>query len=272
METFKTKTLVYDATCPMCTWYTGKMITTGLITESNRVAFPQLDIDNQCKLDLHRSRHEIPMIDETTGEITYGLDALTLIFSNTYPTLKPLITQHWFKTLLRPVYSFISYNRRIIAGGAPENAGTLSFAPDFNLSWRLALITIGFGYTALCIYLFSLLMALSPVLLLTSVTFYFLILLTFDLVNNKTYQQKWDYLGHLAVLGFVEGTFFLTTALLARATGLNGLMFAGQGAGRLLAIGLHTKRVKNNHYANSLNYAFIGGAIALVILIALFKK
>jgi hypothetical protein len=272
METLKTKTLVYDATCPMCTWYTGKMVSAGLITQNNRVAFNQLDIDNQCKLNLTRARHEIPMIDETTGEVVYGIDALTLIFSNTYPILKPLITRQWFKTLLRPVYSFISYNRRIIAGGAPENPGTFSFAPDFNLSWRLALITIGFGYTALCIYLFSLLMAINSLLLLTCVTFYFLLLLTFDLANNKSNEQKWDYLGHLAVLGFIEGTFFLVTALLARATGLTGLMFAGQGAGRLLAIWLHSQRVKNNHYAKSLNYAFIFGAIALVVLIAFIKK
>ena len=272
METLKTKTLVYDATCPMCTWYTGKMVTAGLITESNRVAFPQLDIDNQCKLDLHRSRHEIPMIDETTGEVFYGLDALALIFSATYPFLKPLITQHWFKTMLNPVYHFISYNRRIIAGGSPESPGAINFAPDFNLNWRLALIAIGFGYTALCIYLFSMLMALNPLLLFTCVTLYFLVLLTFDLTNNKTYQQKWDYLGHLAILGFVEGTFFLVTALLARATGLTGLMFAGQGAGRLLAIWLHSQRVENNNYAKSLKYAFILGAIALVALIAFIKK
>jgi hypothetical protein len=272
METLKTKTLVYDATCPMCTWYTGKMVNAGLITESNRVAFPQLNIGNQCPLDLNRSRHEIPMMDEATGEVTYGIDALTLVFSNAYPTLKPLISRQWFKKLIRPVYSFISYNRRIIAGGAPENPGTFSFAPDFNLSWRLTLIAIGFGYTALCIYLFSVLMALNPMLLLASVTFYFLVLLTFDLANNQTYQQKCDYLGHLAVLGFVEGTFFLLTALLARITGLTGLMFAGQGAGRLLAVWLHSQRVKNNHYAQSLNYAFALGAIALVALIAFIKK
>jgi hypothetical protein len=272
METLTTKTLVYDVNCPMCSWYTGKMVKAGLIKNTGRVSFEQLDLDNQCKLDLTRARHEIPMIDETTGDVLYGLDALTVVVATRYPILKPLITTTLFKTFLKPLYYFISYNRRIIAGGAPEPTGTFSFAPDFNLPWRLALIGIGFGYTALCIYLFAILMTINPVLLLVCVALYFLMLLTFDLANNKTAHQQWDYLAHLAVLGLVEGTLFLLTALLARITGLTGLMFAGQGAGRLLAIWLHTKRVKNNHYAKSLNYAFAVGAIALVILIAVFKK
>ncbi len=272
METLKTKTLVYDENCPMCTWYISKMVNTGMIEKNGRVPFEQLDIDNQCRLDLKRARHEIPMIDQTTGVVLYGLDALTVVFANSYPVLKPLINRNWFKAVLKPLYYFISYNRRIIAGGAPERPGTFSFAPDFNLGWRLALIAVGFGYTALCIYVFALLMALSPVLLLSCVTLYFLLLLGFDLNGNKTRESQWDYLAHLAVLGFIEGTLFVITALLARLTGLTGLMFAGQGAGRLFAIWLHAKRVKNNRYAKSLNYAFAFGAIALVVLIAVFKN
>ena len=256
----------------MCSWYTGKMVNAGMLENNGRVPFEQLDLDNQCRLDLKRARHEIPMIDQTTGEILYGLDALTVVFANSYPFLKPLITQSWFKIMLRPLYYFISYNRRIIAGGAPENPNAFSFAPDFNLHWRLALIATGFGYTALCIYLFAILMALNPLLMLGCVTFYFLLLLGFDLANNKTREMKWDYLAHLAVLGFIEGTLFVLTALLAKLTGLTGLMFAGQGAGRMLAIWLHAKRVKNNQYAKSLNYAFVFGAIALVVLIAVFKN
>jgi hypothetical protein len=272
METLKTKTLVYDNNCPMCTWYTGKMVNAGLIESNVRVPFEQLDLDNQCLLDLKRARHEIPMIDQNTGEVLYGLDALTIVFANSYPILKPVITRKWFKTGLKPLYYFISYNRRVIAGGAPENSNAFSFAPDFNLGWRLALIAVGFGYTALCIYVFALLMALNPMLLLACVTVYFLLLLAVDLAKNKTREMQWDYMAHLGVLGLIEGTLFVLAAILARLTGLTGLMFAGQGAGRLLAIWLHAKRVKNNHYAKSLNYAFAFGAIALVVLIAVFKN
>ena len=272
MEPLKSKALIYDANCPLCSWYTGKMVSKGMITENNRMALEQTGADIQCRLDMNRARHEIPMIDEQTGEVIYGLDGLMLIAANTYPFLKPLITNPWFKKMLKPVYQFISYNRRILAGGAPERAGTLSFAPDFNLRWRLALIGTGFGYTALCIYFFAHLMSMDPLMLIACVTLYFLLLLSFDLAANGTVVQKWDYLGHLAVLGLVEGTLFVITALLAKVTGLTGLMFAGQGSGRLLAIWLHAKRVHNNHYAQSLNYAFAAGAIALVVLIAVIKK
>ena len=272
METLKTKTLIYDQNCPMCNWYTGKMQQTGVLGQSGRVAFEQLDTNDQCRLNLQRARHEIPMIDRQTGEVIYGLDALAMVFANAYPILKPVITLGWFKSIFRPVYSFISYNRRVIAGGPQEDLNTFSFAPDFNLYWRLVLIAAGFAYTAICIGVFALLMALNPVLLLLWVTAYFVLLLAVDLVSNGTTEQKWDYLGHLAVLGFIEGTLFVVTALLARLTGLTGLMFAGQGAGRLLAIWLHTQRVKNNHYTKNLNYVFAGGAVALVLLIAFLKK
>ena len=270
METLKAKTLVYDVNCPMCSWYTGKMIENGLIPKEGRSSFGELDIDNQCRLDLNRARHEIPMIDNNTGEVVYGLDALTLVVANSYPFLSPLVTNKLFKTALKPLYYFISYNRRVIAGGEQEE--WFSFGPDFNLQWRLVLIAAGFAYTALCIYAFAILMTLNPWMLLSSVSIYFLMLLAVNITQNKTRQNQWDYLGHLAMLGFIEGSLFVITALLARITGLTGLMFAGQGAGRLLAITLHAKRVKNNHYAKSLNYAFTLGAVALVILIAFLKN
>jgi predicted DCC family thiol-disulfide oxidoreductase YuxK len=272
MKTLEAKTLVYDSNCPMCSWYTAKMISHNMIGQSNRLAFEQADAASLCKLDMNRARHEIPMIDERTGEVLYGLDGLTLIVANTLPVLRPLITCAWFRALLRPLYYFISYNRRIIAGAAQERTDKVSFAPDFNLRWRLALIATGFTYTAWCVYTFAWLMALNPLVMLACVTLYFLLLLSFDLTQNGTAIQKWDYLGHLAVLGFIEGTLFVLTALLAKVTGLTGLMFAGQGAGRLLAILLHAKRVGNNNYARSLNFAFTAGAIALVIFIAVLKK
>ncbi len=270
MESLKAKTLVYDANCPMCSWYTGKMIENGMLAHEGRSSFGQLDIDNQCQLDLNRARHEIPMIDNATGEVVYGLDALALVVANSYPFLSPIVTNKVFKSTLKPLYYFISYNRRVIAGGEQEEG--FSFGPDFNLQWRLVLIAAGFTYTALCIYAFAILMVLNPLMLLSCVSAYFFMLLAVNISQNKTRENQWDYLGHLAMLGFIEGSLFVATALLARITGLTGLMFAGQGAGRLLAITLHAKRVKNNHYAKSLNYAFALGAVALVILIAILKN
>ncbi len=272
MKTFKTKTLIYDSQCPMCSWYTGEMVEKGLIEKEGRISFEELPPEKRSMLDMNRARHEIPMIDNATGELLYGLDALTLVIGNSYKFLQLIITQNWFKALLRPLYNFISYNRRIIAGSRSEPVGAVSFAPDFSIKWRMALIGAGFAYTALSIYLFAMLMAINPLILLGCVTLYFLVLLTFDLKKNETGTHQLDYVAHLAVLGFIEGTLFIITALLAKLTGLTGLMFAGQGAGRLLAIGLHIKRVKNNHYAKSLNYVFAAGAVGLIVIIAIFKS
>jgi hypothetical protein len=49
-------------------------------------------------------------------------------------------------------------------------------------------------------------------------------------------------------------------------------MFAGQGAGRILAVWLHARRVNNNNYSRSLNYVFAAGAASLVLLVVILKR
>ena len=268
MKTLQTKTIIYDSNCPLCTWYTNKFVQAGAIEKNGRVSFDDIDRDTYCRLDLNRARHEIPVLDKTTGQVLYGLDGLSLIIAGIYPFFAPLITNRWLLKLFQPVYHFISYNRRVIAGSA---SGT-NFAPDFNLKWRLVLIIAGISYTGTCIFLFSMLMGINTLALFAFVLLYFFALMASDLACNKTRVQKWDYIGHLATLGFIEGTIFIFTALLAKLSGLTGLMFVGQGAGRLFAIWLHTKTVSINNYSANLNYVFATGAVGLIIIIAIFKN
>ncbi len=268
MKTLKSKTIIYDDTCPLCNAYTNAFVKTGALEKEGRASFSQLDAASIKNLDLNRARHEIPLMDNTTGEVLYGLDGLSLIVAAIFPFLKPLITQPWFKKMLSPLYKFISYNRRIIAGSFYGGVG-FDCAPDFSLKWRLALIAFGMSFIAGGIYSFSVIAGISNVFMVFMVVFiYFLIMLAANFAFNKTFEERIDYLGHLVTLGIMESVLFVSTALIARFTGLPQLLFAGQGAGRLFATYLHAKRVENNHYGYKLNYAFAFGAVMLIVYLA----
>lgn len=268
MKPLKDKTIIYDNACPMCDSYTRSFVNRGMLEQDGRSAFTNLDAGTLSKLDLTRARHEIPLLDKVSGEVLYGMDALLLIAGNALPIAKPLITRSWFKKMLLPVYRFISYNRRVIAGSFYGGVG-FDCAPDFSLGWRMVLIVLGIGYTALGIWGFSLIAGVQNIpMMFAVVLLYFLLLLGVNFKYNRTFEEKIDYVGHLATLGIVESSLFVLTALIARVTGMPELLFAGQGAGRLLATWLHAKRVENNNYSYKLNYAFAAGAVALIVYLA----
>ena len=272
METLSTKTIIYDCNCPLCNLYTNVFLKIGVLGKNGRVSFEQADRDMLEKLDLSRARHEIPLIDTETGEVLYGLDGLTLIVSKIFPATKFFITKPWFKKMLLPLYKFISYNRRVIAGTGTSD-GKFDSTPDFSLPWRMALIVFGISFTGLSIYLFSVITGITQtVFLFGSVFMYFLLMLLFNQIFHKNFEQKIDYLAHLSVLGIIESTLFIATAFVAKFTGLTGLLFAAQGACRLFALWMHDKRVRNNHFSTYTNFAFALGAVALIVVLAILKN
>lgn len=272
MKTLQNKVIIYDDSCPLCQAYTNAFIKIHALDENGRISFQQADAKTLAKLDPKRARHEIPLLDTQTGQVLYGLDSLTLIVSNILPFAKGLLTSNWFKALLRPLYKFISYNRGIIVNAEKVKSG-FSCAPDFSAFWRFALIAFGMLYTAACIYGFARLTnVIDVVALYVWVLGYFLLLQAANFAGNTSSQQRIDYTAHLAVLGLIEGSSFLLLAFFARQTHLPGLLFAGQGAGRLVAFMLHHRRVINNGFTRLTDYAFATGAIAMICYLAYILK
>jgi len=132
------KVIFYDDSCPMCQLYTAGFVRAGVLPREGRVAFGQAA--SQCpeafgKLDTERARLAIPLVDRTTGEVAYGLDALFLLIGHGFPALRPLFRGHVLKALLTPLYRLISYNRRQLAGCRPPVAG-FDCRPAFHTGWR----------------------------------------------------------------------------------------------------------------------------------------
>ncbi len=133
METLDNKVIVYDDNCPLCQAYTAGFVKAGWLKE--RRGFANISPELLAKIDFDRARHEIPLLDTKTGEVTYGLSALFLIIGERMPVFKPLFRSRWFRPLLYPLYQIITYNRRVIAGSGASKTGC-DCAPDVNLFYR----------------------------------------------------------------------------------------------------------------------------------------
>lgn len=139
-------TFLYDDACPMCKAYTAGFTHLNL---SERKAFSKVNATNYPTLDLDRGRHEIPLLNTTTGEVRYGLEAMTTVLAEGLPLLRPLLRSRYFNAALKPLYWLITYNRRVIAGTKPPATG-FDCAPDFHLGWRIGYL----GFMAVLISLF----------------------------------------------------------------------------------------------------------------------
>jgi len=90
---------------------------------------------NQRGLNPDRGRHEIPLLNEETGEVRYGLEAMTSVLAEGMPRLRPLLKHPWLPAFLKPLSWLITYTRRVIAGTKPPTAG-FDCAPDYHAGWR----------------------------------------------------------------------------------------------------------------------------------------
>ena len=64
MEATANKAIIYDDTCPLCVWYTGAFVKTGMLKENNRISFNELTGKSEIteQMNMHRSKHEIPLV------------------------------------------------------------------------------------------------------------------------------------------------------------------------------------------------------------------
>ncbi len=136
-----TKIIIYDDSCPLCSAYTNAFIKAGFIDKEGRKNFSNITPDLIEKIDINRAVNEIPVIDTTTSQVWYGIDALLEILQQKIPFAKAIGNKRPIKWLLKKSYKFISYNRRAIVA-SKNKPGSFDCAPDFNLRYRSAFIGV----------------------------------------------------------------------------------------------------------------------------------
>ncbi len=185
-------TMIYDDSCPMCNIYTKAFTRNNWI--GNRCGFSTVSEEVLKSLDLNKSKNEIPLYDATTHITVYGIDALMTVLGNRFPVLKPLFLSIVFRFLVRKLYYFISFNRRIIAGTLPSAKG-FDCTPAVNVKYRIYYMVFASllgGYLFYSSGLWMMGAALSAYILISAVF----------------HQQALDYIGH-------SKTIFLLTGIIA---------------------------------------------------------
>lgn len=228
MKTLKDHVILYDEVCPMCNLYTGAFIKSGMLDDKGREPYQNMDCRLKGFIDTRRAVNEIALVDRNTGEVFYGVRSLFRVLEHSFPVFRPLFRFRPFAWLMGKIYSFISYNRRVIMPAAAE-AVSPEHNPSFNLKYRLLYLLFTWLLTATLLYSYShLLQGVVP-----ASNFYreFLVcggqmiwqgLILFFLDRKKV----WDYLGTIMTISFAGG---LLLGLVSLLSGLvdEPLFFAG---------------------------------------------
>jgi predicted DCC family thiol-disulfide oxidoreductase YuxK len=135
------KVMMYDDNCPLCNAYTNAFVKMGLLDVAGRQPLSQVDKAIISRLDKHKSRNEIPLLDTATNQAWYGLDAMLEVISGKYPFVKKVANIAFVKWFLFRLYKLISYNRKVIVA-VPKSNSPFNCTPDFNKKYRLAFLLL----------------------------------------------------------------------------------------------------------------------------------
>lgn len=199
METLKNHTILFDAECPMCRVISRRLVKSGLTSEDGTVSYQEFPEMVCPMLDRQRAADEIALINNETGEVSYGVESLFKLLSASYPLLRPLLSCRPLIWLMSKLYIFIASNRRVIV--PPTERGESSgIQPTFRLGYRLAYLLLTWMVAA---SIFSpylrLLIGLSFFAYPYSVHLILVGLLLFQgaVVYFIEKSKVWDYLGNL---------------------------------------------------------------------------
>ena len=154
MKTLEKHVIVFDDECPLCDLYTGGFVKTGMLDECGRTPFRTLDPKIEKFIDRKRACNEIALVNKENGRVLYGTESLFAIIGNSFPVFKGLFRFPPFVWFINKLYSFISYNRKVIIPGT-EFEGKSSCVPDYNRAYRWAYVIAGCFVTAIVLNAYS---------------------------------------------------------------------------------------------------------------------
>ncbi len=225
MKTLKNHTLIYDSECLMCNLYSQGFIVAGMLDQNGREAFTELSAETKNRIDFNRAKNEIALVDHEKSGVTYGLDSLLLIIGNSFPLLEKIAGIKPLYTLLKKLYSFVSYNRKQIIP-SKNDYGTDACIPDFNLKYRLAYIAFVAFFSGYILSIFSARLGLHQHFwrefgICAGQIFW-------QTVFLKTYLKGklWDYLGNMMTVSLI-GTVLLVPGVFLNLNATSAFIYFG---------------------------------------------
>jgi predicted DCC family thiol-disulfide oxidoreductase YuxK len=152
MKTLENQTLLYDEDCPLCSLYTTGFVKSGMLDQNGRKSYCELSDEEQNFVDLKRATNEIALVDNKTKTVIYGIDSLIKVVGFSFPLIEKVSTIKPIHFILKKIYSFVSYNRKVIIPENLKKENKLQCTPDFNYKYRF--LFIGFALTITTFILF----------------------------------------------------------------------------------------------------------------------
>lgn len=210
MKTLQNHALLYDVDCPMCSIYTNGFIQCNMLDKNGRKPFKSIDNSEETYVDIQRAKNEIALIDTKNKTVIYGIDSLLKVLGNSFPIIETIGKFKPIHFLLQKLYSFISYNRKVIAPSKLEKTDK-ECVPTFNIQYRILYILFALFITASTLFQFS---KLIP--LVETTTFYREALIAFgQLVFQAVFLWKKDiktivnYFGNIMTISLIGSLLLL---------------------------------------------------------------
>lgn len=214
MKTLKNHLILFDEECPMCRVYTSAFVNTGLLDKGGRAPYQGLAMQACPMVDRQRAANEIALVNQETGEVTYGIESLFKIFAIVAPFFAPLFSFRPFVWLMSKVYAFVAYNRRVMM--PPVKDKDFQFQPTFKLNYRIAYLIFTWLVTAYILSFYTKLMRgiVPPGDIYRE---YFIcggqIIFQGLVISFVNKHKTWAYLGNMMTISFA-GAFLLLPAIL----------------------------------------------------------
>ena len=270
MKTLENQTLLYDEDCPLCSLYTTGFVKSGMLDENGRKSYCQLSEEEQNFVDLKRAPNEIALVDNKTKTVTYGIDSLIKVIGFSFPLIEKIATIKPVHYVLRKMYSFVSYNRKVIIPGNVKEENKLQCVPDFNYKYRFLFIAFALTVTTFVLFGYSNLIPVLPktsivrevALAFGQIVFQSLFLLKF----NK--QTIINYAGNLMTVSLMGSLILLPILIVSQFINIPAIIILGWFAITVLIMfAEHMRRIKILKLPYYLCYTWILYRILALVLI-----
>lgn len=216
MKMLQNQTLLYDEDCPLCQVYTTGFIKVKMLDENGRKSYSQLNENEQNFVDVNRASNEIALIDNKNQTVLYGIDSLLKVIGNSFPVIEKIGHLKPLNFFLKKLYSFVSYNRKVIIPSKVNKEAKLQCVPNFNYKYRFLFIGFAAAVTTIVLFNYSMLISSLPK---ASITREFLIVLG-QLFFQSLFLLKSDrktilnYSGNLMTVSFMGSLLLLPMLIL----------------------------------------------------------
>ena len=273
MKTLENQTLLYDEDCPMCNLYTAGFIKAGMMDENGRKPFVAITEDEQQYIDIKRASNEIALVNHQDKTVIYGIDSLLTIIGHSFPWMKKVGTTQPIYFLLKKLYKFISFNRKVIIPNRKKEITQLQCVPDFNFTYRYLYLVFATLITVLTLYKCASILTLLPKASMTKEILLATGQISFQLVflTRNDYKTNLNYIGNLLTVSLMGALILLPMIVLNEFIAVPQWIILGWfGMTVVVMILEHYRRVKILKLPHYLTATWIAYRILALLIILNF--